>query len=172
MPPLRFLAPRPALVALAPVISFPDVPSIQFNDPGEGLIRQPQHLFNPLALAHLFVQLGTLLLRPLALATRLPIQGGTRQFDPGQSIWFVPPRRFSANSASLRLFPVTDRARAQVLQKIFNEGVHGLAGLVVNSTNRLRCSASVRLSDRALPSSCRPNQKSLPPQPMVIGFIS
>ena len=86
MPPLRFLAPRPALVALAPVISFPDVPSIQFNDPGEGLIRQPQHLFNPLALAHLFVQLGTLLLRPLALATRLPIQGGTRQFDPGQPL--------------------------------------------------------------------------------------
>ena len=53
------------------MLVFPDVPSIQFDDQGEGLIGQRQHLLNALDLAHLFVQLGALVLRPLALATSL-----------------------------------------------------------------------------------------------------
>jgi hypothetical protein len=45
-------------------------------------------------------------------------------FHVGQSIRFGPPRRFSANSASLRLFPPPTALVPQVLQEIFNERLH------------------------------------------------
>lgn len=80
MPALGIPAGGAFLGALAPIVPLADVPSVQFNDQGERLFGQRQHLFGALAGAHLFVQLGA-----LALAAGFPIQGGRRQFHSGQS---------------------------------------------------------------------------------------
>lgn len=86
MPALRFLAGRPLLRAVSPVVPLPDVPGIEFDHQREGFGGERGQLLGSLARAHLLVELLAFLAGPLALAAGFPVQRGRRQLHPGQSL--------------------------------------------------------------------------------------
>src|SRR5207253_2802519 len=93
VPPLRFLPLLAQLLRLPPllIVSFPNVPRVQFDHQREGLQRllEPQFLNLLLCsgpLVHLLVQLLARIFGPFALAARLSIQGRSRQLHPSQTL--------------------------------------------------------------------------------------
>ena len=86
MPAGRLLSRGPLAGALTPIVTFADVPRIQFDHQGEGFLGQRQPLLVALGRSHLLVELGALFVRAPALATRLPIQRGRRQFHASQPL--------------------------------------------------------------------------------------
>src|SRR6266404_4333851 len=64
----------PSLLAFAPIVPFPNVPGIDFDNQRKGFLFQRQALLAALALAHLLVQFLAFALGSLALPTSFSIQ--------------------------------------------------------------------------------------------------
>src|SRR5271155_4308510 len=91
MPARGFLSFLAQSLALAPSVPFANVPSVQFQDQGEGFqgqlkLKVTVLLSTTFGLAHLPVHLLSLLLGSLALLPRLPRQGRRRNLDPRQAL--------------------------------------------------------------------------------------